>query len=168
MARPRTYTQKEAKERDRIRKLKWSRENKNYYKQYHKKRNQKDEIRLQNNAKQRANKARYYRENPGYKLIHNLRIRMRKAIKGIHKFHHMSEIIGLSKEDFTSHIEKLWSSDMTWDNYGRGVGKWGIDHIAPCTSFDMTSPEGQHACFHYENMQPMWHIENSRKGNRIV
>jgi len=52
---------------------------------------------------------------------------------------------------------------MNWNNYG----SWNIDHIYQCSKFDLTKKENQIKCFHYSNMQPMWKIENIRKGNRI-
>lgn len=53
---------------------------------------------------------------------------------------------------------------MSWENYG----KWHIDHIKPCSKFDLTVKEEQYKCFHYSNLQPLWGPENSAKGNRWV
>jgi hypothetical protein len=52
---------------------------------------------------------------------------------------------------------------MTFDNFG----KWHIDHIIPCASFDLTKPEQQRQCFHYTNLQPLWAFENLSKGSKI-
>jgi hypothetical protein len=30
---------------------------------------------------------------------------------------------------------------MTWSNYGRGLGKWSIDHITPLDSFNLINKE---------------------------
>jgi hypothetical protein len=149
-------------------KLAWYHRNKQYYRKRYANEKEDPNIRIRWNDRQKKWKSAKYKSDPSYKLIVNLRVRMRKAIKGIHKFHHMKEIIGLDKDDFKAHIEKQWSDGMKWDNYGRGGGKWGIDHIMPCSAFDMLSAEGQHACFHFENLRPLWHVENSSKGNRIM
>jgi len=50
---------------------------------------------------------------------------------------------------------------MSWANYGRA---WHIDHIRPCSSYDLTKPDQQRACLHFSNLQPLWSKENLRKG----
>jgi hypothetical protein len=49
---------------------------------------------------------------------------------------------------------------MNWDNYG---SYWDIDHIKPCTLFNLSDPEQQKMCFNYQNTQPLPKIENQRK-----
>jgi hypothetical protein len=52
---------------------------------------------------------------------------------------------------------------MTMENQG----KWHIDHIIPCASFDLRCPVQQLACFHYNNLQPLWAEDNIRKRDKI-
>jgi hypothetical protein len=52
---------------------------------------------------------------------------------------------------------------MTRKNYG----KWHVDHIRPCASFDLTNPKQQQICFHYTNLQPLWAIDNIKKGVKL-
>jgi hypothetical protein len=59
-----------------------------------------------------------------------------------------------------NHIEKQFLNGMSWDNYGKGLDKWNIDHIIPCNTFDLTKPEEQKRCFHYSNLRPLWEIDN--------
>ena len=42
---------------------------------------------------------------------------------------------------------------MSWDNHG---DIWEIDHILPCSSFDLTKLEEQQKCFHFSNHQPLF------------
>ena len=51
---------------------------------------------------------------------------------------------------------------MNWDNYGQ----WELDHIKPCCSFDLTKGKEQEECFNYQNLQPLWKIDNIKKGGR--
>ncbi len=53
---------------------------------------------------------------------------------------------------------------MTWENYGQ----WHIDHIIPCSFFDLTNDKQQKMCFNYRNLQPMWSQDNISKNNRIT
>ena len=52
---------------------------------------------------------------------------------------------------------------MTQKNYG----EWHVDHIKPCASFDLTDPKQQEICFHYTNLQPLWAIDNIKKGSKF-
>jgi hypothetical protein len=55
---------------------------------------------------------------------------------------------------------------MSRDNYGyRG---WHVDHIVPCSAFDLTNIEEQKKCFHYTNLQPLWAKDNLSKGNKFT
>lgn len=47
-------------------------------------------------------------------------------------------------------------------------GKWNIDHIKPCTKFDLSDPKQQEICFNYKNLQPLWAVDNIRKGEKYV
>ena len=51
---------------------------------------------------------------------------------------------------------------MSWDNRNQ----WHVDHIKPLCAFDLTDPEEQAAAFHYSNLQPLWALDNMRKGGR--
>jgi len=52
---------------------------------------------------------------------------------------------------------------MSWSNLGAGAGTWQIDHINPVSNYDLTTPEGQRAAFHYSNTQPLWYEEHLKK-----
>ena len=53
---------------------------------------------------------------------------------------------------------------MSFKNYG----KWHIDHIIPCSKFDLTKRDEQLKAFHYTNLQPLWANENFKKSNKLI
>jgi hypothetical protein len=54
---------------------------------------------------------------------------------------------------------------MSWVAFLRG--EIHIDHIVPCSQFDLSLPEQQRQCFHYSNLQPLWATDNLRKSKRL-
>ena len=75
------------------------------------------------------------------------------------------ELFGCNWETVKNHIEGQFTEGMTWENHGK-FG-WHIDHIVPCSSFDLTDPVQQRKCFHYTNLQPLWWQDNLEKGNNV-
>jgi hypothetical protein len=71
-----------------------------------------------------------------------------------------ADLIGCTWEEFVSYIEKQFKPGMAWENHG----EWHIDHIKPCALFDLSKPEEQKACFHFTNVQPLWAVDNMKKG----
>jgi len=111
-------------------------------------------------------RAKQRKENPQYKLAHNLRRRCLSALKGRYKFNTTFKLVGCSVEQLRRHIESLWSEGMSWDNYG--IGGWHIDHIKPVSSFNLENEEQQKSAFHYTNLQPLWERENLIKGSKVI
>ena len=70
--------------------------------------------------------------------------------------------IGCTDTFFRDHIESQFQKGMTWDNHG----KWHVDHIIPCSKFDLTDPAQQKLCNHYSNLQPLWAKDNLKKSNK--
>jgi len=102
----------------------------------------------------------------GYKILRNLAQRVRDSIHGRNKAASTSELVGCSIDELRAHLERQFTSGMTWANYG--VKGWHIDHRKPCASFDLTIPEQQKECFNFSNLQPLWHTDNLKKGAKII
>jgi hypothetical protein len=99
-----------------------------------------------------------------FKLRKTIRARIRLALKNDKKRSKTLKLLGVNNIiTAKKHLEKLFKPRMTWKNHG----KWHIDHIIPCSSFDLTKASEQRECFHYTNLQPLWASENLSKGNRI-
>lgn len=135
---------------------------KNYYE------NNKEDISLRmkqwyQDTKEKRNT--YYRErrqkNINVRIKDNCSRRINGAIKNS-KSNKTLDLVGCSVDFLKLHLESQFKEDMAWSNYG----KWHIDHIKPCASFDLTDIEQQKICFHYTNLQPLWAIDNIKKSNK--
>ena len=106
-----------------------------------------------------------YKSSPKYVIQKTLRSRFIQAVKKMYKKTSCIELLGCSLEEFKLHIESQFKEGMTWNNHG--IYTWHIDHIKPCASFDLSDIEQQKKCFHYSNMQPLWAIDNLKKGSNF-
>jgi hypothetical protein len=97
--------------------------------------------------------------NINYRLTENLRKRLNHAIKGNTKFSSVLKLLGCSLESLKQHLESQFKSGMSWINYG----KWHIDHIRSCYTFDLSKLSEQRKCFNWKNLQPLWAEENCSK-----
>ena len=74
-----------------------------------------------------------------------------------------SKLIGCNGATLRTHMEDLFEPGMSWENYGRAVNQWQMDHKVPLSKFDLHNPEQAAAAGHYTNVQPMWSGDNARK-----
>jgi len=93
-----------------------------------------------------------------------IRDRVNKAIKGKLKPASITENLGCSWDELISYLEALFLPGMSWENYG--LFGWHLDHIKPLDLFNLEDPiQFKEAC-HYTNLQPLWAIDNLKKGNK--
>jgi hypothetical protein len=103
--------------------------------------------------------------DPQFKLASNLRGRLNMAIKREYRAGSAVKDLGCSIESFKTYIESLFTEGMSWENYGpKG---WHLDHKLPLDSFDLTDREQFLKACHYTNIQPLWAIDNFKKGSKI-
>jgi hypothetical protein len=84
---------------------------------------------------------------------------------------HWETLVGYTIEEVVRHLESKFLPRMTWENYGRQDGTgWQIDHIVPKSWFKIkeAGDDEFRKCWALSNIQPMWHPENARKGNRFA
>jgi hypothetical protein len=107
--------------------------------------------------------------SPEFKMKCLLRLRMWQALKGkaISKKSHFIQSIGCSIERLVAHVETNFLPGMSWDNHGKGKGRWSVDHIWPMSKWNLNSAAHQMMCNHFTNIQPMWDVDNIRKSNKI-
>lgn len=154
---------------------------KNYYKKHKRKIKKYKAMWQKKNQKRLSEKAKTYRlehkedrnnhdqsrkqKDINYRMVCNLRTRLSNAMKYFKKSNHTMKLVGCSINELKRYLESQFLQNMTWDNYGRGGNKWSIDHIRPCSSFNLLVSEQQKLCFHYSNMRPLWNIDNFKKNS---
>lgn len=127
--------------------------NKNYKKKH------KEKISLQRKEKLKKDK--------NFNIRNILRSRMYTVLKRKKstKLNSTLDLLGVKKiNTVINHLESKFKKGMSWDNHG----DWHIDHIIPCASFDLTKEENQKKCFNYKNLQPLWALENMKKGCKLI
>lgn len=129
-------------------------------------------LRAENPGAVKQRQARWYAKNyktnymkrcqdPMFRIVQNLRNRVYKTVTRGHKSAKTLELLGCSPAQFRLWLVQQFKAGMTWENYGEA---WHVDHIRPCVSFDLSTPAQQRECFHYTNLQPLFALDNLRKG----
>jgi hypothetical protein len=104
-----------------------------------------------------------YQNDPYFRLLKFLRRKLRGVLKGKDKLGLAMGLVGCTKIELMLSLQSQFKEGMSWNNYGWGPGKWVVDHVRPCCSFDLTDPMQQKSCFLYANLQPLWWEENMAK-----
>jgi hypothetical protein len=107
-------------------------------------------------------------EDPKYRLGVRTRTAVWQLLKerNINKTNKTFNLLGYSIEELMTHLEVLFTTGMTWDNYG----EWHVDHKIPMNSFqfDSTDDIGFKECWKLSNLQPLWGPENLSKGTKLL
>lgn len=97
---------------------------------------------------------------PSKKIVNSMRARVWAALKGRSDGALFSRL-RYGVEELRGHLQGLFREGMDWENYG----KWHVDHVRPCASFDLTDPAQFDECWALGNLQPLWALENIKKGS---
>ena len=70
--------------------------------------------------------------------------------------------LGYTVEELYKSLESHFTDGMSWDN----MDEWHIDHIKPVVLFNFTTYDCEDfkKCFALENLQPLWALDNLKKG----
>jgi hypothetical protein len=119
------------------------------------------------NNKDKRNEYQRIRKSvdPIFKLKHNMNSRLRVFLKSknLTKKNKTFEVIGCTPKELKEHLENQFTDGMSWDKMGKEIH---IDHIIPLSSAK-TEEEIYKLC-HYKNLQPLWAIDNMKKGDKII
>jgi hypothetical protein len=108
------------------------------------------------NAKKRR------RHDVQFYLACKLRSRLYGALKNNRKVGSAVRDLGCTIPELVTHLENQFTKGMSWKNRG----KWHVDHIIPISSFDLTDRQQFLKACNWKNLQPLWAIDNLKKGNR--
>ena len=132
------------------------RKNREYYNKIEKT----EEMRQKRNLKSRTRR----KEDPQFKLALNLRRRLCHKLKFKQKPGSAVKDLGCTLGELKLYLESKFQPGMNWENHNQ-TG-WHVDHIVPLSKFDLTEREEFLKACHYTNLQPLWAIDNLKKGNR--
>jgi hypothetical protein len=99
--------------------------------------------------------------DPQFKLAHTCRQRLYKLLKGKRK---SIKLIDCSMSFLKEWLESNFTEGMTFDNHG---SYWHVDHVIPCSLFDLTNEDEINKCFKWTNLQPLEGKINMSKKNKI-
>lgn len=149
-----------------------------------------DKLYYQKNKKTICDYKEQYRNKPGYKekmrkyrreyaktrlkddIVFKLKVRLRERLSNALKFKLKKgsavKDLGCTGEELKIYLESLFQEGMSWDNYGIKNGQWSIDHIIPLSKVNLENREELLKVCHFSNLRPMWHVDNIKKGNKLV
>ena len=116
----------------------------------------------------RSRKKWYHKKgkfNINWVISERIRHRVRNVLNGKVKSQKTLKLLGCSIQELMKHLESKFYANMSWENYG---SYWHIDHIIPCSKFDLTKESEQNECFHYSNLQPLTAEDNLKKGSKLI
>lgn len=107
------------------------------------------------------------RENPTFRLNSNMSRVLRKSLENGKQGRSWLMLVDYSLEDLKLHLQRQFTKEMTWENYGT---YWHIDHIKPRSYFIYKSQDDSQfkECWSLSNLQPLEAVENIRKSNKLI
>lgn len=137
----------------------WNEKNRAYYSERAKRVRRDPYFKARVNASYRA----WYSQTDN-RVLKNMRKRLWDALRGHSKVEPTEQLVGCSVARLREYLAGQFCDGMSWENYGL----WHVDHVKPCAQFDLSDPAQQRECFHYTNLQPLWAVDNVRKGSRCA
>lgn len=143
-----------------LRTYEWRKNNPEGFQKICEKYRQKDDYR----EKQNKSKKERYHNNPTERIGRNYRCYLRDYLFKGRTTKNIDDIVGLSPEKMKDWLEYNFEPGMTWDNYGTF---WNLDHVMPCSSFDLEDELQLYECFSWKNTMPVYYKENLEKFNKV-
>lgn len=108
-------------------------------------------------------------KKPNFKLNSRISCAIRRTLMRNKNNRKWESLVKYTANDLKKHLEKQFKGNMNWGNYGKGEGKWSIDHKIPISAFNFSKPDhiDFKRCWALSNLQPMWDKENTSKSNKL-
>ena len=113
-----------------------------------------------------AQRKKKYKDNINYRLAHLLGVRLRMALTNNQKSGSAVRDLGCTIPELRFYLEGQFQNGMAWENWS--THGWHIDHIIPLALFNLTDREQFLKACHYTNLQPLWAVDNLRKGKKTL
>jgi bacterioferritin-associated ferredoxin len=107
-----------------------------------------------------------YRRDPAWRVASHMKGLMHRALTSNKQGKSWRLLVPYSLQHLMDHLEKQFLPGMSWSNYGNG---WHIDHKMPRSKFSYRTPDDPDfkACWALSNLQPLWALDNIRKGAKV-
>jgi len=101
-------------------------------------------------------------------LKNKTRILMYTCLRKVKNSPTMEKLLGYTVDELKLHIEKQFTDGMTWEKMFNGEIE--IDHKIPIINFRYASTDDPEfkKCWALDNIQPLWKIDNLKKGTKIL
>jgi hypothetical protein len=102
-----------------------------------------------------------FKNDPIARLKRNARTRIWDALKSSRC---SLKLIDCDISFLKNWLEYNFTKDMTFENYG---SYWHVDHVIPCSLFDLTNETEINNCFRWSNLQPLEAHANMSKHDNL-
>lgn len=109
--------------------------------------------RLENKDHINTQQRKRWADDEQYRIRMVLGWKINQSIQKKYKTLSSTKLLGCSLEQVRNHLQSQFKPEMNWNNHG---DVWEIDHIKPCSSFNLINVEEQKECFNYKNLQPLF------------
>jgi hypothetical protein len=133
-----------------------------------------------NKEKQRIAEQKYVKNNPdkikeknkrqsqsiNKKIKNRIQKRIREAFKShnTRKTNKTVKYIGCDIPYLKKWLEYQFNNNINWNN----MHEWHIDHVIPCSEYNLLNEEDQKICFNWQNLRPCLAKDNLTKSNKII
>lgn len=122
--------------------------------------------RNEKNKQKRIEKYSITKNNPSYKINNSMKVGIYQSLKNKKDGISWTKLVNYSLDELIKHLEKQFTEEMSWDNYG---SYWHIDHIIPLSAHNIISKECNDfkRAWDLKNLRPLKAFDNLSKNNKL-